>query len=334
MAKTKTTTQPPVVVIYGDEEHQKNTLLTNTLDALLPPDVDRSLALTTYDGSRPDNDGGPSLAAIFEDLATLPFLAERRVVIIREADGFVTAHRERLEKYVAKPSPTGVLVLECRSFPKTTRLYKAVLATGGQVHECKKLFGRALLDFLLNEARARNKQLQPAAAARLVDLIGQDTGMLAAEVEKLSLYVADRPAITDRDITDLVGQSREEKIFAALDAAAAGRLPEALRLWHQVLTTDPAAVFKSLGGMAFKVRQWLAAHRAAAQGANARAIAPKVMMWGRERELEALLHRLSPSRLRRLLAEIADLDSQAKSGTRSIEKGVELMLVQLAGPTR
>ena len=323
---------PAVVVIFGDEEHQKTIAVRRTLDALLPPDVDRAMALCPYDGSQTPDKGGPDFAAVMDDLATLTFFADRRVVLIREADRFISANRERLEKYLAAPAPAGTLVLECRSFPRNTRLYKAAVACGGQLHECKKLTGRALVGFVLGEAQARGKRIDPAAAARLVELIGQEQGTLAAEVEKLSLYTAERPTITLGDVTELVGQSREEKIFAVMDAAGGGQLEETLRLWHQVLTTDPAAVFKTVGGMAFVLRRWLAAQRMAAEGMPIRSIAPKVMMWGRERQLEALLRRLSPIRLSRLLAAVADLDSQAKSGTRSIETGVEAVLMQVAAP--
>lgn len=323
---------PPIVVIFGDENHLKETTLEQTLDALLPPATDRSFALCTYDGEQNPDQGGPTIVTVLEDLATLPFLAERRVVVVRRADAFITAHRERLERYAANPAPTGVLILECRTFPKTTRLYKAADAAGGRLLECKRLFGRALVDFVVTEARQQGKRLAPDAAARLVDAVGQDTGTLASEVEKLCLYVGDAADIQLQHVHDLVGQTREEKVFAVADAAAAGRLPDALRLWQQVLDTDAAAPYRAVGGLAFCLRRWLTAHQLAAEGQPIRSIAPRVMMWGREAELQTILKRLSPRALRASLAAIADLDSQAKSGLRSIERGVELLLVRLAAP--
>lgn len=323
---------PPIVVIYGDDEHQKAIALDAALDALLPPPIDRALSLSTYDGSRSADQGGPSLVSVLEDLATLPFFSGRRVVLIREADAFITAHRERLEKYATAPARTGALLLECRAFPKTTRLHKATLAAGGQVRECKKLTGRALVEFVVTEARRQEKRIDPAAAARLIDLVGSDSGILAGEIVKLCLYVGSRATVTDQDVTDLVGQSREERIFAVMDAAGLGRLSDALRLWRQVLATDPAAAYRALGGMAFVVRRWLAAHRMVAAGEPIPAIAPRMMMWGRDRELETILRRLSPQFLRGTLAAMADLDSQAKVGARSIETGVELLLTRLAAP--
>jgi DNA polymerase-3 subunit delta len=326
----KPATAPPLIVIHGDELHQKCAALKARLDALLPPDVDRGLALVEYDGTRPPDQGGPSIAAVLEDLATLPFLSDRRVVVIRDADNFISAHRDRLEAYFARPAPTGTLILECAKFQKTTRLAKLAPTIGADVCECRKLAGRALVDFVVAEARHRAKSLDAATAARLVDLIGPDTGFLAAEVEKLALYAADRPSISNADLDALVGQTREERIFATMDAAAAGRTTEALRMWHQVLASDPDAPYRAVGGMLYKVRGWLTAHRLLAEGMPLPAIAPRVGAWGRDRELGDTLRRIRPPFLRRLLAALAQLDSQAKSGTRSIETGVEVMLLRLA----
>jgi len=332
MTKTARTRLLPIVVIYGDEAYQKNDALHRALDELLPPEIDRGLALTEYDGAATEEQGGPSLAAVLDDLLTLPFLAERRVVVIRDADKFISSARERLENYLKNPSPTGTLILECRSFPKNLRLSKAAVAAGGRLCECAKLRGRAVVDFVIAEATARDKRIDYPAAARLVELTGAEQGLLAGEVEKLCLYAADRPSVTLKDVADLVGQSREEKIFAVMDAAATGRLPEALRLWHQVLASDPAAAFRAVGGVAYVLRRWLDAHRLRADGMPVSAIAPKVMMWRRERELETLLRRLPPPRLSRLLAALATLDSQAKVGARSIEAGIEALLIELAAP--
>ena len=332
MPKARTKPPPPVVVIFGDEEFQKSKALQLALDSLLPPEVDRGLASCEYDGSRSEEQGGPALATVMDDLATLPFLADRRVVVIREADKFITTHRPRLETYLQSPAPTGTLVLVCRSFPKTTRLYKAVVAAAGEATECKKLTARGLIDFVLAEAHARRKRIDYPVAARLVELIGQDQGLLVSEVEKLSLYAHDRPTITSDDIADLVGLTREERIFAVMDAAATGQLAEALHLWHQVTATDSAAIYKALGGMAYVVRRWINAHQMAADGLPIQAIAPKVMMWRRERELETLLRRLPPTRLKRILATIARLDAQAKVGARSIDTGIEALLLEVAAP--
>jgi DNA polymerase-3 subunit delta len=332
MPKARTSQPPPIVVFFGDEEFQKSQGLQRVLNALLPPEVDRSMALCEYDGSKSEEQGGPTLAAVMDDLATLPFLSDRRVVVIVDADKFISAHRDKLERYLDAPAPTGTLVLMCRSFAKNTRLYKAAAAARGQLVECKKLPIRGLIDFVIEEIRARGKRIDNATASRLVELVGQDQGLLTNEVEKLCLYALDRPMITANDVSDLVGLTREEKIFAVMDAAATGRLALALQLWHQVISTDRDAVYKAIGGMSYKVRGWLAAHQMVTDGMPIGAIAPKVGMWRRERELTELLRRLTPTRLKQVLASIAQLDSQAKVGARSIDMGIEAVLTEVAAP--
>lgn len=322
---------PPITVVFGDEEFQKSQAIEAALNAALPPAADRAMSLCIYDGTANEEQGGPTVGRVLEDLQTLPFLAPRRVVLIRDADKFISAAREKLERYAEKPSPTGVLMIECRAFPKTTRLYKAIESARGVLHECRRLNARGLGEFVLSRAQGYQKRMPREVAGLLVDLIGADQGLLANEVEKLATYVGRRPEITVQDVRDLIGQSREEKIFAVMDAAGAGDLPAALRLWSAVLATDPAAAYRAAGGLAFVLRKWLAAHELLVDGQTIPAIAPKVMMWGRERELDALLRRLPAAHVRRLLAQLATVDSQAKSGTRSIENGVEALLISAAG---
>lgn len=320
--------RPPIVVIYGDEEFQKARALQQTLDPLIPPDVERGMVLCEYDAGRGESE--VEFAAVMDDLATCSFFADLRVVVVREADKFVSTYREKLEHYAEHPAPCGVLVLVMRSFPRNTRLFKAVAAAGGRTLECKALGQDALVGFVIEEARRHGKRLDRTVAIRLVERIGAESGMLAGEVEKLALYIGDSPQIAGEHVDELVGLSREEKIFAVMDAAAAGDRPRALALWNQTLATDKAAAFKAVAGIAFVLRRWLAAHELAAGGMPVRAIAPKVMMWGRERELADLLRRRSEAQMKRLLAQLADLDAQVKSGTRSIETGVEALLTQIA----
>ena len=323
---------PAIAVFYGDEEFQKSKALSRLLDELLPPQVDRGMALCEYDGTKGEEQGGPTLATVMDDLMTMPFLADRRIVVIRDADKFISAYREKLENYLKSPSPTGTLVLTCRALPKNTKLYKAAAASGAVLVECKKLGLAGLTNFVMEQARVRNKHLSKPVAMRLLEVVSADQGLLAGEIEKLCLYAHDRDTITDADIDEMVGLTREEKIFAAMDAAALGNLPKALQLWHQVTSTDKDAVFKAVGGMCYKVRSWLRAHEMLADGMDSLAVARNAGLWRNPSDLPALIRRQPPLRLKRILARIAQLDSQAKVGGRSIDTGIEAVLAVLATP--
>ena len=74
-------------------------------------------------------------AAVHDELQTLPFLGGHRLVVVDAADPFVTKHRAALEKYLAAPASTGVLVLDVKSWPANTRLAKLIDGNGTLV--CK-----------------------------------------------------------------------------------------------------------------------------------------------------------------------------------------------------
>src|SRR5579859_4403936 len=108
----------PVYVLFGDEDFLKR-IARAALEPLLLEEADPAFALSSYSGDTAD------WSTIRSELATLPFLSPRRVVVIEQADKFVTEHRSDLEKYVAAPS-NGVLILDVRTWASNTKLAKAV----------------------------------------------------------------------------------------------------------------------------------------------------------------------------------------------------------------
>ena len=115
-AKSK---RQPVYVLSGDEDFLKRRC-RDAIIALTVGDADPTFAVSAYPGEKLD------FSTVRNDLDTLPFLAPARVVVVEQADPFVTEHRPALERYVENPSKVGVLVLDVKSFPETTKLAKAL----------------------------------------------------------------------------------------------------------------------------------------------------------------------------------------------------------------
>src|SRR4026208_2414614 len=104
----------PYYVLSGDEDFPKRRVL-----ALLVPvvvgDADPEYAVTTFPGDKTD------FSTIRNELDSVSFFSERRMVVIDQADSFVTKFRPQLEAYVPEPAESGVLVLDVKSFPATTK---------------------------------------------------------------------------------------------------------------------------------------------------------------------------------------------------------------------
>ncbi|MCK5270121.1 MAG: hypothetical protein KAJ46_05020 [Sedimentisphaerales bacterium] len=119
----------PVYVIYGKDRRRTIDVLGGIVEKVLGG-ADPQMALNAYDGTE------ANIAEVLVDLRTLPFLSERRVVVVKDADAFISEYRDELEKYLDKPSASGVLVMTTESFPANTRLAKKARQVG-QVFEYK-----------------------------------------------------------------------------------------------------------------------------------------------------------------------------------------------------
>jgi DNA polymerase-3 subunit delta len=290
-------------------------------------DADRALALSEYDGS----DAAVSLAAVLDDLRTLPFLTERRLVVVREADAFITQYRSELEDYLAAPSTTGVLLLDCKSLPANTRLHKRI-AQLGEVIECKPLKAYAVPAWLVQHCQATcGKRLDQRAAALLCDQIGTDLGLLDAELQKLSMYVGDRAGISAADVEALTGRCREEQVWDILSAIAAGNRAKAFVLWEEVWQTDRAASARAVGGLAFTVRRLLAAKQAQQAGAPIDELRKAMMIWRDDERLMRELNAFTIDQIELMLTRLLEADVAGKTGAASVRSSIEAFIIEMCG---
>ena len=208
----------PVYVVHGDEEFLKRRVLAK-LRRCCFGEQEESLGWTVIAGDKAE------FASVRDELSTLGFLSEHRLVQIDQADTFVTHFRAQLEKYVTEPSTRGILVLDVKSWTSTTKLAKLVPSDATLV--CKALPMNKLPEWCTRWARSSHgKQMSTTAARLLVDLIGDEMGLLDQELAKLAVYVGSASKIDVDDVDKLVGNSRAEstwKIFDLIGAEPRGR---------------------------------------------------------------------------------------------------------------
>src|SRR5690606_29196770 len=99
------------------------------------------------------------LKTIRDELLTVSMFAPKRVIVVEDADEFVSRHRAGLEEYLEHPARQSVLILDVKSWPKNTRLAKRLPDCGIDV-DCGELQGAKLNDWLATELREEyGKQL-------------------------------------------------------------------------------------------------------------------------------------------------------------------------------
>ena len=310
--------------VSGSDLFLRRRAVVELIDRILG-DADRSLALTEYDGS----DASVGLANVLDDLRTLPFLTDRRLVLVREADGFISRYRQELEAYLDSPSPTGVLLMDCKSLPSTTRLYKRI-ASIGEVIDCKPMKAFAVPGWLAEHCReAYAKRLDARAASLLCDQIGNDLGLLDAELQKLALYVGDRSTIGPDDVESLTGRCREEQVWDILSAIGAGNRAKALMLWEEVWQTDRAASARAVAGLAYTVRRLLTAKRAQEAGASIDELRKTMMIWRDDNRLMRELNAFATDQIELMLTRLLEADVAGKTGGSSVRSSIEAFIVEM-----
>jgi DNA polymerase-3 subunit delta len=309
--------------IFGSDSFLRLQALNEVIEGVLGQDR-QSMALAEFDGRSAE------LAEVLDECRTPSLLAPTRLVCVRQADEFVTAHRGALEKYLQSPSPTGVLVLVCERWGAGTRLYKLVAKIGRNI-PCNPPKRRSeLVSWITSHgSRAHHCQVQNAAAYRLADLVGDEMGVLDTELAKLATFVSPRSTIRIADVESLVGASRVEKVFGITEAIARRDAPAALALWDQVLATDRAAPYRSVGGLAYGFRKLIEAKRLVAQGLPVAQAGRQANIWTDPAGLKRQLDRFSLGQWREHLVQLLRIDTGYKSGRGTVRSSVEKLIVEL-----
>jgi DNA polymerase-3 subunit delta len=215
-------TPAAVCAVFGDEAYLRREVLV-ALRRLVLGDAEGEFSLSTFAG--PD----AQLRDVLDALATASlFSGGRRLVIVEDADSFVTLFRSQLEKYVERPAKGSVLVLQVESWPSNTRLAKAVAARGLAI-ECKSPNERQTKSWLADRAKTiHNIRLEATAADAMLELLPPDLGLLAQELDKLALVVREKRVIDARLVREHVGGWRTRAVWDLVDDAAEGRASKAL----------------------------------------------------------------------------------------------------------
>jgi DNA polymerase-3 subunit delta len=142
-----------------------------------------------------------------------PMMADRQVVIVKEAQDLVKTI-DKLESYAENPQPTTVLVIcyKYKTLDKRKKITK-ILAQKGVVYESKKLYENQVGEWLKRVLQGKKLNIDPKAAAMLVDFLGTDLSKIANELDKLAIILSQGSTITPAIIEENIGFSKDFNVF-------------------------------------------------------------------------------------------------------------------------
>lgn len=161
-----------------------------------------------------------SIDAIVSSAKRFPMLAERQVIVVKEAQN-LSRTIEDLLPYVKNPQQTTTLVIcyKYKSIDKRKALYKA-LSKAHVVFESKKIYDSKIPSWISGELQKMNLKITPKASYLLSEFLGNDLAKISNELSKLQLVMGDNDLITPELIQINIGISKDFNNFELQKAIA------------------------------------------------------------------------------------------------------------------
>jgi len=158
-----------------------------------------------------------SLDSIMTAAKRFPMMAERQVVVIREAQNIKNI--EDLAPYVEKPMRSTILVFnyKYKTIDKRKKLYKA-LQKNGVYLESKPLYENQVPAWISKYLKEKNLGIDPRAAQMITDFVGSDLQRIVNELEKVTISLVPGTSIMPDDVEKNIGISKDFNTFELQNA--------------------------------------------------------------------------------------------------------------------
>jgi DNA polymerase-3 subunit delta len=179
-----------------------------------------------------------SLEEFFAQARMSTLWGSGQILVLRRAETYPPQALSAVTAYLDHPAPRSLVVLtvpglkarEVEKHPVFGRLQKDEAALG-----FFRLREGELFPWLAQEAKRLGKTLTPAAAQRLVEVVGDNLSELHQELKKLALFAGDEATLTPQQVSQLATHSRSYNIFALVEALGEAALPRRLAALDHLL---------------------------------------------------------------------------------------------------
>ena len=176
------------------------------------------------------------LSNVCDEVETLPMMAPRRVVILREVQDLTEKEWETLEPLFQSPVETSTFILVGSKIDKRKRIMKLLLEQASYV-EFKRPYENQIPGWIRHICKGHGLEISDEALGLLHRLAGNHLAEIESEVKKLKDYLNDRTDIQIEDVAQCVSQKREESVFELTEQIASqdriGSLTQLVRLLDQ-----------------------------------------------------------------------------------------------------
>jgi len=189
-----------------------------------------------------------------ESIKTLPFLGGTKLVIVRNLHDAIPKDEgaQSLIDYCSNPIAGTCLVITADKIDRKRKIYKALTKVKGAV-ACEAPKENVLVTWIRDKAKNQGYSMSTNAARALVNRVGAHPGVLVQELNKTLIYVGKNKEVSEKEVQEVVGETRLETIFSLTDALKNKNPHKALELLNNQLDHGEEPI-KIMGMIAWQFR--------------------------------------------------------------------------------
>ena len=219
---------PAVFLFVGSDSYSKEEAIKRLKLSVLDSSS-RELDYKVFDGADAE------ACDILDYISTIPFLASKRLVVIKNFEKLPPEDNARLIAYIKNPAKSTCLILDAegdsviKEYPQISR-HVILKRFGGLTDSQFQSWAKEILSSM-GEA----KEIAPDAVKTLKELYGDDLGSISQELQKLSSFVGERRRIDVSDVEEIAGRNLNASAFDLTDAIGANDLKKALSIISELI---------------------------------------------------------------------------------------------------
>ena len=219
-------------LLYGEESYLIRQYRDKLVKAMVQPED--TMNFSRFEGADINQ------KEIIDLAETLPFFAERRLILIEDS-GLFKKSAEELADYMDSVPDTTYFIFVEQEVDRKTKMYKAVKKLGNAV-EFVRQTDETLARWVEGRIRKNGKNITRDAYNLFVTKTGSDMENMDKELEKLLCYTLDKDYIDVADVEAVTTEQTENKVFDMVDAVANHQQKKAFDLYYDLLALKEPAM--------------------------------------------------------------------------------------------
>lgn len=307
-----------IYFLYGEEDYLKKQYKDRLTKAMIPEGDTMNYAY--YEGK------GINAREIIDLAETMPFLGERRLIVVENSGFFKNACPELAEYMKEIPETTYFIFVE-NEVDKRGKLYKAVKEKG-RIVELPRQDETTLIRWLSGYVKREGKKITEQAIRYFLSKCGTDMENLQKELEKLFCYTLNKDHIDIEDIDAICTTQITNQIFEMVNAVAEKKQKEALDLYYDLLALKEPPM-RILFLLVRQFRLLLEVKDLVRLGYARKEIASKTGLPPfAVGKYQTQCRQFSEKVLRQILEESAEIEESVKTGRLQDTMAIELFIVK------